>query len=165
MDKKTAEALFDSLANALNNAEKILIEIIRTKAWQQLGYETFTDAWNERLAGVRLATGAMRAHVVYALLEEGLTNEEVIKATMTPDSVVKSLAAQRADGVPAGYVWVRGGPRRVPPRPISTLHVKGFDPQELARLKATCRSQNLDVDDEVRKAIRLHLHSILKAVA
>lgn len=69
MKQKEAEALWVSLRSALVNAEAAIVEIIKTRAWEPLGYDTFAQAWNDRMRGVKLAA-ACNTHIVYALLDE-----------------------------------------------------------------------------------------------
>lgn len=64
---RQAGDLWDSLRDNLVNAEATLAKIIETRAWEPLGYSNSLEAWNDRLKGVRLATDAMRAAVVYAM--------------------------------------------------------------------------------------------------
>lgn len=79
--KREAEELFNGLRDDLMSAERRIVRIIKTRAWEPLNYESFAQAWNERLDGISLATGALKAHVVYALLDT-MTPEE-IGATVT----------------------------------------------------------------------------------
>lgn len=119
--KQTAEALFDELRSAFTNAERIIIQIIDTEAWRHLGYTSFAEAWNERMAGVRLATDAVKAHVVYALLESK-TVDEVVEVLNMPEEIVANLKRQKKTGIPAGLATVRRHLRRHP-GPAQTIRV------------------------------------------
>lgn len=166
MDKNRAEALFNQLADALNNAERTIIEIIKTKAWEPLGYATFAEAWDDRLAGIRLATGAMRAHVVYALLEDGLTAEQASATSGVGIGNVDFFDEQRRDGVPphlASYHRVRSHARSNPSEP-RVLRLT-FSAEELDRLKSRAKGEGWDLEDEARKAVRAHFAKMMKVAS
>ena len=114
-----AAQMWDDLRDAFSNLEEKLIAIIQAKAWEPLGYESFAEAWTDRMQGFRLATDHMKAQVVYALLEDGKEQEEVLDllGTQVSTQAVSDLAAQRDIGVPAEFATVRRHFRRLPGRP------------------------------------------------
>ncbi len=159
-DRRKAEALWTSLHEAFTNAEKVIVQIIETRAWEPLGYKTFADAWNDRLKGMRLPTDTMRAHVVYAMFDSGLDADAIIRATGVGDASVAALARQRSSGVPAGLATtrVRAHDRSNPSSP-RFLHVE-LTPGELDTFKGIAESRGLDVQDEAIKALRKHFRSL-----
>lgn len=121
VDRRRAEGLFAELRQALVNAERIVIEIIETRAWETLGYHSFEHAWRERLTGIRLATDAMKATVVYALLDTADVETIVAETGVRPD-LVERIREQKEDGVPPKDVSVRPHRRSVPAKP-HTVHI------------------------------------------
>lgn len=116
ISKRDAEALFAQLHELLVNTERVIIEIIERKAWAALGYPSFEAAWLDRMKGVRLATSAMKAHVVYSLLDTS-TPEDVADAIRMHPGLVEVLARQKKNGVPAGRAIVRQRHRGKPSQP------------------------------------------------
>lgn len=113
MTKKAANELFDSLHEQIVDIEKTIIRIIETRAWEVLGYESFADAWKDRLSSIPLATKVMKAHVVYALLDTQ-TPEEIGGpggASGVSIDAARSLKRQKSAGVPANLASgrTRGG--------------------------------------------------------
>lgn len=160
--KAAAEKLWAELREAFANAEAIIKQIIETKAWEPLGYPTFAAAWNDRLAGLRLATDCMRAHVAYALFDSGLGVEDVVKATggQIGDRAAAALARQKTNGVPPNLATTRvRAHERVLPAPPSVLHVS-LTPDELASFKGIAESRGLDVQAEAVKALRAHFRNL-----
>lgn len=159
-ERQKAEALWSSLRDAFANAEKIIVTICETKAWEPLGHASFAEAWTARLRGLRLTTDVMRAHVVYALFDSGLDVEEIIQATGVGDRSVAALARQRASGVPAGLATTRVRAHdRALPSEARMLHVE-LSPGELETFKSIAASRGLDVQDEATKALRKHFRSL-----
>ena len=157
MDKTTAEALFSELREGLVNTERVLTEIIRSKAWEALGYPTFVAAWTDRMRGVRLATDVIRAHVVYAALDDGMAPEEIAFIFPVSDSFVEGAREARDAGInpsnlPAGYSWVRRHPRRAQRDQAKVLRVR-FTADEFSHLKLTCHQHGLDLEGIAKKAI------------
>lgn len=110
---KQATALFDELHGALVNTERVIIKIIETQAWIPLGYGTFAEAWASRMAGVRLATDGMRAHVIYALLDT-MNPAGIEELTGASASTISLLQRQKSIGVPPGFAFVKQHYRRAP---------------------------------------------------
>lgn len=160
----TAEALWSELRNALSRFDQVLAEIIRTRAWEPLGYDTFAQAWADRMRGIRLGTAAMAAHVVYALIEDGLDREEAL-LTLGPASGVNvrrfdALARQKAAGVPAGLATtvVREHYRDAPREP-HVVHVP-LTPDEYRHFRAVADRRGMDFQQEATKALRAHFRRL-----
>lgn len=120
--KKQATAVWDRLHDALANAEAALKEIIANQLWIPAGYETFTDAWIATQSDVMIAK-ELRPHVIYQLLAEGLTVDEVDDAVKGVGAhTIDQLNRQRKAGVPPenASVIVRNHQRTTRPH---TLHL------------------------------------------
>lgn len=79
ISKKQANELWGSLRSNLLAAQDNIRQIIATKAWEPLGYDTFTEAWADRLADLKLY-GELRAVVVYEMFNDGSTTNDVCAA-------------------------------------------------------------------------------------
>ena len=143
ISKKAASELWDSLREALVNAEDSIKKIIAAKAWEPLGYDTFLDAWADRMQGVRLATNGMAAHVVYQMLSEGASDADIATAVTGVGGVtVRTLREKKGRGIPPENVNmhpVRRHERRNP-APPSVLKVE-LTAEEIGRYKALARVQ------------------------
>lgn len=112
-----AERLWLNLQSNFLDATKIIIEIIETEAWKP-AYESFTDAWADKMSNISLASELL-PHVVYQMFGEGATVEEVAdKVKGVGPEKAKSLKRQRQSGVPASEAStvVREHSRRRPTR-------------------------------------------------
>lgn len=140
MNKSQARRLFDKLRDSLLNAEATVIEIIREKAWEPLGYDTFEAAWNAELKGIRLATDALKAHVLWAMFDDGMSDEGIAEATggAIRPSAAKSARTLHRQGVPAETV--RYSQVTKPQHPqihaqvAAYLHLR-FNPAELVAMR------------------------------
>lgn len=117
---EAAEKLWAKLQFGLWTAEEALIEIINTRAWEALGYESFAKAWVDKMSNVRLAT-ELRAHVVYALFDSGLAPAEVAESVkgITPDAA-QDYKRQKDNGIPSTHAkptTVREHERELPAPP------------------------------------------------
>ena len=154
LTKKAAEALWDELRQGFVNVEATLVKIIQTKAWEPLGYATFTEAWAAKLQGIRLATDECRAHVVYAMLSDGTDDVTIIRQSGVGDQAVARLRQQKADGVPPGCASVRSHTRRLPVQPYKVMVPLTHD--ELEAAKTACAQLGLDHTEEAAEAVRKH---------
>ena len=158
MKQSQAEALWSSLRESFVNAEKVLIQIIEAKAWEPLGYDTFGQAWADRMAGVRLA-GALTANVVYALLDEGMKAQKIVALAGVGPTVVYLLARQKNNVVPVEMAKLQDtvvrAHTRVKPSAPAFLHLE-LNHGELASLKALCAAKGVDLNSEALKAVRVH---------
>lgn len=152
ISKEQAEELFARLNDRLNDAEAILVEVIKAKAWEPLGYPSFVDAWNARIH-CRLATTAMKGHVIYAALDEGLDRDEIVATFRVPDSQVDLAIQAKRQGIPPeGYTWVRQHPRRRERAPDRIIRVE-FSPSEYAYLRDIAKQHKIDLAELARKAL------------
>ena len=156
-----ATKLWSDLRGHFVNAEKKIIEIIEARAWEPLGFESFAEAWASKMQGVPLATDAVRAHVVYAMLDGGLTDSEVLDATgigsqIGPNSV-DALRRQRSNGVPASSAStrVRSHIRRNPSAP-RTVHVQ-LSADEYAAFRECAAERESDTATLAAQLIREYL--------
>lgn len=117
---RAAEKLWNLLHDQFVNIQEVMVQIISTRAWEPLGYSTFTEAFTERLSGVTLAS-ELRPHVVYQMLDEGLTADEIAEQVkgVGPEGV-EAAARQKRNGVPADAATVKAHPRLTRPH---TLHM------------------------------------------
>jgi len=120
-----AENLWEALRSGFLGTEKTIVEIIKARAWEPLGYETFTDAWVKEVADISIANELL-PHVVYQMFAEGLTVDEVAETVKGIGADrAESLDRQRRHGIPAhaaSMYEVRRHMRRRP-RPADTIHV------------------------------------------
>ena len=155
-DLTSAEAsqMWDSLREGFQNIEKQIIAIIQAKAWEPLGFETFTEAWSVRMNGIRLATTEVRAAVVYQMLSDGLSDEDVVLTSGVGDQAVAALRRQKANGVPASAATttVRRHARKLPSAP-SVLHVK-LSEDERSRWRAVAEAAGKKPDELASQVIR-----------
>lgn len=169
-EREQAEKLFEDLRSGLVNAEALIIKIIQTKAWVHLGYTSFVEAWNDRMQGVRLASEALRAHVVYALLSDGLSDYEIGYATGVPDGQVGKLREVKQQGTPAevayGATRVRAHTRG-PKSGQRMLHLD-LGVESVTRYKAIAKRLGLDVEKEAERVVSEHferLECVIKTAA
>lgn len=181
--ERDADALWSELRNALANFDRVLKRIIETRAWEPLGYDTFAQAWADRMRGMRLGTASMAAQVVYALIESGLDQKGALEV-LGPSSGVgpakfELLARQHEAGVPAevatthrqrpvesippiaperGLSVVRQHYRESPSEP-HVVHVE-LTPTEYAHFKAVADRRGLDFARESARALRSHFLSL-----
>jgi hypothetical protein len=81
--------------------ERNIGEIIAAQDWKTLGYNTFIEYWIGRFSDIT-ETLDNRRRVVYAMLDEGGTNDAIADAVkgITTEGVA-NLRRQKASGVPA----------------------------------------------------------------
>lgn len=162
-----AESLWESLRDAFTSTEKVIVQIIESRAWEPLGFDTFAQAWTARMKGVRLATEGMRAHVAYAMFASGLSNAEAQEAVgfSIGTEAIRRLREQSDLGVPPSLATtrVRSHDRAKPSAP-ETLHVR-LTPGELATFRELAEVRGLDLQAEAAKAVRAHFRSLDRSVA
>jgi len=118
-----AEKLWGELRTGLFSVEKTIAQIIHDKAWEPLGYNSFTEAWSAKLADISIAS-ELRAHVVYEMYREGATEEDVARAVkgVGLDSA-EAFKREMENGVPTSLATGRGKPKTKPDEFI-TVFVK-----------------------------------------
>lgn len=154
LTKDTASNLWDELRDGFLYIEKTIIRIIEAKAWEPLGYATFTEAWADRMDGVRLA-GEVRAHVVYTMLAEGEAVEAISTKTGIGTGSVKDLRRQKSNGVPPEAATLVRQHTRGHQRPPYRLIVE-FTPDEREQFVESCKRFDLDLHAEATEAVRAH---------
>jgi hypothetical protein len=166
ISKARAKALVADLRTNLLNAEKNIIEIIKTRAWEALEYKTFRAFWDSELSDVRLATDALRGHVVFSLFDEGLSNPEIVEVLggRVGDQSIAALRQQHEAGVaPADASTARGGWRKGHALKSERDQARGFrlefrDADEFQDFRDFAKAYNLDLHqwalDELRAAKR-----------
>jgi len=99
------EQLWADLANDLTHFNKRLLEIIAAEAWKP-AYETFTDAWADKMSGITLAQELL-PHIMYAMFDEGNTVEEVVENVKgVGPEVAKRVKKQKDSGVPVDQATI-----------------------------------------------------------
>ena len=130
-----AENLWEALRSGFLGTEKTIVEIIKARAWEPLGYETFTDAWVKEVADISIANELL-PHVVYQMFAEGLTVDEVAETVKGIGADrAESLDRQRRHGIPAhaaSMYEVR--PSHAPPPPSRRHHPRRRRPGRAAGL-------------------------------
>lgn len=158
LTKKASAALWDELREGFINIEQTIIKIIEAKAWEPLGYESFAEAWADRMDGVRLA-GEVRAHVVYAMLAEGENAENISSNTGIGVGSVKDLKRQKSNGVPPEAATLVRQHTRGQQRPPYRLIVE-FSPEEREEFSEACKVYGLDMTAEATEAVRAHFERL-----
>lgn len=155
ISKKRAEALWDDLRSALELSEEKIAEIVKARAWEPLGYESFADCWADKLSDLRLSS-ELRAVVVYQMFDEGASVLDVADAVaemgpvegkrlkqahtkkMSPKSAaVFSTVRQHTRKAPSGHRFVRAE----------------LSPDELAAVKAAADFYDVSVDEFVKRSV------------
>lgn len=118
-----AKQMWGDLRDGFINQERKIAEIIVNRAWEPVGFSTFTAAWEQEMQGVTLA-GEVRPHVVYQMIAEGLSDEDICTLVKgVGPSSAESFRQEMENGVPAGVSIVRRHPRNKP-QPPSILRLE-----------------------------------------
>lgn len=160
-----AAALFNDLRTSLMNTEKIVTQIVATKAWEPLGYTSLTQAWAEQMHGIRFA-GVVQAHLLYAMFEQGATTAEVSAAVhgigqatadaylqaycghMTPEQAHRHAAAMTRTGSYVQGHYRRPGVRR------NSVVMSGFTDDEIHDFKNLAAADGMKLSDWARTKFR-----------
>lgn len=165
MAEQVARELLAGIREGLLNAERLLAELIAGRGWAVLGYVSFQEMWAEELADIRLATDAMRSAVVYALLAEDLSDEQVLDALggRVGDEAVAALRRQRANGVPPhlASTRVRAHRRNLPHQPTD-FRIR-LTPDERANWKAAIEAHGHNVEDWMVRVLRREVVKLEKS--
>lgn len=160
LTKRQATALWAKLHQHFVNAEEVVREIIDTRAWEELGYKTFAEAWKATMSDITLAV-EIRPHVVYQMLGEGWSAADIAEAVKGVSSEgVESLERQRDNGVPVDYAIVNRHVRRKP-SPSETLHITvGYAMlQEYRRIAA---KYEMSAEEIAREAVAERFAQLVK---
>jgi hypothetical protein len=92
---------------------KTIIAIIEKRAWDP-NYESFAKAWADKMFDTTVPV-ELQPFVVYQMLDEGLTPDEIAKAAKGVGSVVaENLKRQKANGVPPRLASSTRRPKQKP---------------------------------------------------
>lgn len=163
MDYENAEKLWAKLHASLLDVQTAIIEIIANKAWEPLGYNSFGECWAAKMDGISIAA-EIRPHVVYQMITEGMTDDEIADAVkgVGPETV-RRLAEQRAVGVPASNASVAKLKGRTPPK-HSTLFISV--PSDLMlRWKRLAKANSVGVSEFAYAAVQLAFEELGEASA
>lgn len=155
ISKKRAEALWGDLRSALELSEEKIAEIVKVRAWEPLGYESFADCWADKLSDLRLSS-ELRAVVVFQMFDGGASESTVRKAVsdigpaeskrlkqahtkkMSPKSAARlSTVRQHTRKAPSGRRFVRAE----------------LSPDELATVKSAADFYDVSVDEFVKRSV------------
>lgn len=150
-----AEALWGGLRENLLAVEDGIRQIIATRAWEPLGYESFAECWQERLSDVKLSK-ELRAVVVYAMFEDDATPADAARAVSGTGVVeVRSLHSawsQGMDAHDAAFV-TRSKPKTRPtagaPRTVATT----LQAPEYEELRAAAAEADASLSEYVRACV------------
>ena len=161
LSQKQATALWSKLRQHFVNAATVIEEIIERRAWEPLGYESFTEAWHSQMEGVTLAI-EVRPHVVYQMVTEGYDYDAIAAAVKgVGRDRVESLARQRRNGVPArdaSMTTVRQH-RRKHPSVAGTLHIP-VGPLALKRYQQIAEAREMTVEQIAADAIEARFREL-----
>jgi hypothetical protein len=104
---KQARALTKQIHDGLVSAEVAMDKIIAGEGWLVMGFDTFTAWFDDNFSDITLAV-ELRTKVIYRMLDEGKTEEEIgasIKG-VSPNTAEK-VAQQKRNGVPSNKATVR----------------------------------------------------------
>lgn len=149
-----AVALWQSLRSHFINAAKVIEEIIERRAWEPMGYESFTEAWTAQLGDVTLAV-EVRPHIVYQMLTEGYDYDAVAAAVKgVGRDRAESLDRQRRNGVPAkdASMSVVREHLRKQPSAAAYIHVP-VGPIALRRYREIAEKREMTVEQIAAEAI------------
>lgn len=161
IDKSTAHKMWERLRGSLLDAQSSIEEIITHKAWEPLGYETFQEAWEDRLSDVKLS-GVMRATVVLAMFDQGATEIEVattvagvgpVRAKAYKQAHRAKLTPKMAELHAEKMVTVKPYTRSLPER-RNALRVEGFHDDEIQAWNRIAEELGVDRNELLREALR-----------
>lgn len=153
MNKQQAETLWANLRSNLLAAEDNIRQIITTRAWEPLGYDTFAECWQERLSDVKLSK-ELRAVVVYAMFEDDASPADAARAVAGTGVVeVRSLHSawsQGMDAHDAAFVTrSKARPTAGAPRTVATM----FQAHEYEELRAAAAEADASLSEYVRACV------------
>lgn len=154
ISKKRAEALWSDLRSALELSEEKIGEIVKTRAWEPLGYESFAECWADRLSGLKLY-GEIRAVVVFQMFDEGASDSEVRGAVEGVGSVeskrLRTAHRKKLSPKSAAEFMVRQHTRKAPSAQRFVRAELSAD--ELESVKAAADFYDVSVDEFVKRSV------------
>lgn len=148
-----------TIRNGFRNVEREIVEAIKNRDWELLGYDSFSDLWDARMKGVRLATDGMKRYVISQMIQEGMTAEEVVKASGAGDVVVKRVERQikefgitDPDEITLKPIHVKPFDRRVAAEPYC-LKLE-FSASEIAAFNRIAKAAGVNRDEYAKELVR-----------
>lgn len=154
LTSQQAVALWQQLQQHFVNAASVIEEIIERRAWEPMGYESFTEAWHAQMGTVTLAL-EVRPHVVYQMVTEGYDYDAIAEMVKgVGRDRVESLDRQRRNGVPArdASMSVVREHMRKQASVAGTLHIP-VGPIALQRYKQIAAKRELTVEQIAAEAV------------
>lgn len=154
MTRAQAVELWGKLRTHFIDAAKVMEDIIQSRAWEPLGYDSFATAWNAQMGDVTLAV-EVRPHVVYQMLTEGYDYDAIAERVKgIGRDRAESLDRQRRNGVPArdASMTVVRRHRRKLPSAAGTIHVQ-VGPIALKRYQQIAEKRETTVEAIAAEAI------------
>lgn len=155
ISKEQAARLWDELKGNLLAVEDGIKQIIATKAWEPLGYESFAECWADRLSDLKLSK-ELRAVVVFGMFENDASPADAAKAVAGVGVVeVRELHTAWNSGLDAkDAAFVTRASRRTrpaagAPRTVSTTLQAG----EYEALRAFAAAADVSLSEYVRACV------------
>lgn len=118
LSRDRAAQMWENLRNALLLTEESIREIVRLRAWEPLGYDSFLSAWTDLMRDVPLASQCLKAAVIYAMFDQGAGDQEVALAVhQAGPRTVREMRRNHQLNVPPSLVRVKSFERRHPSPP------------------------------------------------
>lgn len=161
ISKEQAARLWDELKGNLLAVEDGIKQIIATKAWEPLGYESFAECWADRLSDLKL-TGVLQASVVLTMFDQGEPVEKVA-TTISGVGPAKAKAYKQAhEAKLPPKLAERHAARMVPVKPYvrstpqkrNSLIVDGFTDAEVQEWTQLAKALGVDRNELLREALR-----------
>lgn len=110
--------LFDRLRDNWLDLADTWEQIIAERAWEPLGYETFFEAWDDKLSDIPLSR-FVNVRAVYQMLAEGIDEDRIAMAVkgIGPETV-RNIKRERENGVPPELATGRPPRQRPADKPI-----------------------------------------------
>lgn len=162
ISKNEAKKLWNRLRSNLLALDQTITEIVEERAWEPMGYASFTEAWEKELHGIELK-GAQLASAVLALYDSGATPVEVASAVngvgpekakayekahsagLTPKLAYDHVQAMSSSKVDLGprETWVGAHIRKVGEKKNS-IKMEGFTDSQMGVWKKHCSKNELN---------------------
>lgn len=155
--QRRAEKLWNDLRSSFFTQQETFKTIIQERSWEALGFDSFAAAYSHYLSDIALAKELI-PHVVYALLDEGESHEEIIRNVKgLSDSGLAAIVRQKQDNLPPGAV--RRKPRKHPAARDSHLNLE-FTPEEIDLWRIMCKDLEIGLHETAVKAVRDAMRSV-----
>lgn len=155
ISKKRAEALWSELRSALELSEEKIRQIVKTKAWEPLGYDTFAECWADKLSDLKLY-GEIRAVIVYQMFDEGASESDVrnsVAGVGAKASKRLKTAHDKGMSIQAAEKFSRVQ-EHYRKSPTAQRYVRAeLTTDQLEHVKAAAGVYDLSVDEFVKRAV------------